>query len=95
MGTNTQKDALHLSQVDGVVQLRPQLHHLDAVNEMNRTAKFQVKAEDAPARTEARAVEMRVKSADGEDLNMKKKAQLLQAIQTEKWQKYGYKDAYV
>jgi hypothetical protein len=40
-------------------------------------------------------VELRVKSTEGDEMNMKKKAELLNEIQAEKWRCYEYRDEMV
>lgn len=94
-GTDNIADEIHLSKLDGAVQLRPELHHVDAVVDSNRRGlRGQRDVDDAVRQGEARAVEMKVKQKgiDGEDMNSKKYAEQLSEIQEERWQKYDFRD---
>ncbi|KAI9827201.1 MAG: hypothetical protein M1832_005338 [Thelocarpon impressellum] len=84
---------LHLSRVDSIVQLRPQFHHVDAVVEQERSsAKGQRELANPPRPQEARAVQMAVKSVDGEDFDMTQTMKTLKEIQEEKWRRMDYAD---
>ncbi|EEH18360.2 hypothetical protein PABG_00923 [Paracoccidioides brasiliensis Pb03] len=89
---------LHLAPLSAVVQLRPQLHHIDAFDEVAARTKGKSKRdadEEGGARaaqTEARAIDMKVKSAEPETGNVASNNNLLQMMQDEKWQKYAWID---
>ncbi|KAL1886645.1 hypothetical protein Plec18167_000577 [Paecilomyces lecythidis] len=91
---------LHLSPVSAVVQLRPQLHHLDASEEVSskgRGARAKKDAEEdgAPrsAETEARAIDVKVKSAEGGEALVPGNLDLLKRMQDEHWERYDWVDA--
>ncbi|KAK2736399.1 hypothetical protein FQN57_000776 [Myotisia sp. PD_48] len=93
---------LHLSPLESVVQLRPQLHHIDAYDEVAVKGKAGVKGrkgemeDDAggrPTATEARAIDMRVKSAEAENSkHVGNNELMLKLFQDEKWEKYAWID---
>ncbi|KAN0069466.1 DNA-directed RNA polymerase III subunit Rpc5 [Elaphomyces granulatus] len=86
---------LHLSPVSAVVQLRPQLHHLDAVEEAaakGRGARAR-KDMDEDGAPEARVIDMKVKSADGRGAPLARSIALLKKMQEEKWQAYDWVDS--
>ncbi|KAI9821741.1 MAG: hypothetical protein M1827_002322 [Pycnora praestabilis] len=84
---------LHLSRVDSMVQLRPQFHHIDATVEQERSsARVQRDATNPARHTEARAVQMTVKSSDGDDIDMGETSKTLRAAQEEKWTTLKYMD---
>ncbi|PGH34251.1 sulfite reductase (NADPH) hemoprotein beta-component [[Emmonsia] crescens] len=93
-------DELHLAPLSAVVQLRPQLHHLDAFDEVSIRNKAMAKGkrdpdeEGAPraVQTEARAIDMKVKSAEAETGNIASNNGLLRRMQEEKWEKYAWID---
>ncbi|KAI5305646.1 hypothetical protein KEM56_003770 [Ascosphaera pollenicola] len=81
----------HLSPLSGVVQLRPQLHHLDALDEVSLQKKAASKGKGEDAETEARAIDMRVKSAEKETGGQSNN-ELLKKIQEEKWERINWID---
>ncbi|KMQ48545.1 DNA-directed RNA polymerase III subunit Rpc5 [Trichophyton rubrum] len=92
---------LHLAPLEAVVQLRPQLHHIDAYDEVSVKSKAMAKAkkdmdEDSTSRNaamEARAIDMKVKSADTEGARaVGNNELLLKLFQDEKWEKYRWID---
>ncbi|OJD13867.1 hypothetical protein AJ78_05714 [Emergomyces pasteurianus Ep9510] len=91
---------LHLAPLSAVVQLRPQLHHLDAFDEVSVRNKAMAKGkrdldEEGPSRavqTEARAIDMKVKSAEAETGNIASNNGLLRRMQEEKWETYAWID---
>lgn len=86
-------EELHLSRVNSVVQLRPQFHHVDAMTEQDRSsARGLREVVNPPRQQEARAVQMAVKSVDGEDFDMSETMKTLKEIQEEKWKSLDYKD---
>lgn len=91
---------LHLSPVSAVVQLRPQLHHLDAsedVSSKGRGARTKKELDEdaAPrsAETEARAIDVKVKSAEGGEALVPGNLDLLKRMQDEQWERYDWVDA--
>lgn len=104
---NRDSKAIHLRHVDAVVQLRPQLHHIDAADEARRRAEVAVKVKpeqptvDGKAKLETKAIDMKMKDAtkdDPKERNLNLNARLLREIQNEKWTKYAWieegQDAY-
>ena len=86
-------EEFHLSKLDGMVQLRPQFHHIDAMAEQERSStRAQRESENPPAESEARAVNMTVKASESEELDMSQTAKILRARQEEKWTRLQYKD---
>lgn len=83
-------DQLHLAPLSAVVQLRPQLHHLDAYDEVTVKSKS-AKSKQEEGDTEARAIDMKVKSAEG-DTGGQSNNELLKKMQDEKWEKYEWID---
>ncbi|KAJ5098225.1 hypothetical protein N7532_005226, partial [Penicillium argentinense] len=86
---------LHLSPVSAVVQLHPQLHHLDAMDEMpkGRGAKGKKEEEERPAESEARAIDVKIKGAEERGAMLVGNLDLLKKMQEEKWKKYDWVDA--
>lgn len=83
------------------MQLRPQLHHIDAYDEVSVKSKAMAKAkkdmdEDSTSRSaamEARAIDMKVKSAETEGARaVGNNELLLKLFQDEKWEKYRWID---
>ncbi|RAL04697.1 uncharacterized protein BO80DRAFT_499486 [Aspergillus ibericus CBS 121593] len=88
---------LHLSPVSAVVQLHPQLHHLDALDEIPTKGKGKARKEgeeDRPGESEARAIDVKIKAAeDGEAAQVAGNLDLLKKMQDEKWKDYEWVDA--
>jgi hypothetical protein len=77
--------------------LRPQLHHLDAVEEAaakGRGARAR-KDMDEDGAPEARVIDMKVKPADGRGAPLARSIALLKKMQEEKWQAYDWVDSAV
>ncbi|EMC91727.1 hypothetical protein BAUCODRAFT_152115 [Baudoinia panamericana UAMH 10762] len=87
-------DQLHLTKVDGTVQMRPQFHHLDAEDQRARLAAL--RAADLPAPTgEARALlqrERKVFDEVGKDRLEDRTKRLLLAAEAEVWSRLDYVD---
>ncbi|KAJ5279196.1 hypothetical protein N7478_004568 [Penicillium angulare] len=85
---------LHLSPVAAVVQLHPQNHHVDALDEMpkGRGAKGK-KDEEERAEPEARAIDVKVKGAEDGGAVLAGNLDLLRRMQEEKWKKFDWIDA--
>ncbi|KAI2731105.1 hypothetical protein DTO012A7_4674 [Penicillium roqueforti] len=95
LATFTDKN-LHLSPVTSVVQFHPQLHHLDALDEMPKGKGSRAKKDDddRPTESEARAIDIKVKAAeDSEGAANAGNLDLLKQMQDEKWKTYGWVDA--
>ncbi|PGH07027.1 sulfite reductase (NADPH) hemoprotein beta-component [Blastomyces parvus] len=94
------ENELHLAPLSAVVQLRPQLHHLDAFDEVSVRSKAMTKGkrdaddEGGPraVQQEARAIDMKVKSADVETGKIASNNVLLRRMHEEKWEKYAWID---
>ncbi|KAK2736134.1 hypothetical protein FQN55_001874 [Onygenales sp. PD_40] len=94
------ENELHLAPLSAVVQLRPQLHHLDAFDEVAvqkkalSKGKREMEEEGGAARAapEARAIDMKVKSAETEGGTVTGNNELLKKMQDEKWEKYAWID---
>ncbi|EAU37392.1 conserved hypothetical protein [Aspergillus terreus NIH2624] len=88
---------LHLSPVSAVVQLHPQLHHLDAVDELPKARGGKARKEgmeDDRGEPEARAIDVKIKAAeDNEAAMVAGNLDLLKKMQEEKWGKYEWVDA--
>ena len=104
-------DELHLSRLTALVQLRPQLHHLDAEDELERgksgtffgslnggqkgragppgEAAIRSRVDSKP---ESKALDLKFKGQDENDVSRGNNAKLLRAIQDEPWQKYLWID---
>ncbi|OKL57448.1 hypothetical protein UA08_07160 [Talaromyces atroroseus] len=86
-----------LSPVTAVVQLRPQLHHLDASEEVSRAritrGKKDLEEDGAVREAEARAVDVKVKSAEAGEAAPPGNMELLKKIQDEKWESYEWLDS--
>ncbi|KAI3328983.1 hypothetical protein HD806DRAFT_481284 [Xylariaceae sp. AK1471] len=95
-------DKLHLTPASSLIQLRPQLHHLDAMAEQERASRREGAGagggkDGAPATASsagARAIHMSIKSADsgGGELTTETMADRLRTVQTEAWSKLKYED---
>ena len=94
------KEDLHLSPVSAVVQLHPQLHHLDALDEVpvkGRGSRARKEGDEGqPGESEARAIDVKIKAAeDGEAAMVAGNLELLKKMQDEKWNAYEWVDAEV
>lgn len=86
---------LYLSPVSAVVQLRPQLHHVDAIEELSKGRAAKAKKDlddDAPPQTEARVIDVKVKSAEGDEDFEQGNNRLLKNIHLEPWKHYEWMD---
>ncbi|KAL4873987.1 Sin-like protein conserved region-domain-containing protein [Aspergillus spectabilis] len=88
-------DKLHLSPVTAVVQLHPQLHHLDAMDEMPkaRGGKGRKEGEEDRPEPEARTVDVKVKGAEDREVMVPGNLDLLKRMQDEQWKSYDWIDA--
>ncbi|KAJ5120278.1 DNA-directed RNA polymerase III subunit Rpc5 [Penicillium bovifimosum] len=95
LGTFTDKN-LHLSPVTSLVQFHPNLHHLDALDELPKGKGGRGKKDDEErsTETEARAIDIKVKAAeDSEAATNASNLDLLKQMQDEKWKTYNWVDA--
>ena len=84
---------LHLTRISGMVSLQPIFHHLDALTDNERlSTRVQHDTDDVPQESEARAVNMTVKSTDEEELDMSDIAKELREMQEELWQRLDWID---
>ncbi|KAJ8124559.1 hypothetical protein O1611_g9082 [Lasiodiplodia mahajangana] len=93
---------LHLTPASALIQLRPQLHHIDAMSEQARASRHEgagaVGGKDGVPATAssagARAIHMSIKSADsgGGELTTETMADRLRTVQTEAWSRLQYED---
>ena len=73
--------------------MRPKLSHLDALADQEKSStRAQRDADHVQPESEARAVNMTVKSSDGEELDMSATAKTLRAMQEEPWQRLSWVD---
>ncbi|KAL4893578.1 DNA-directed RNA polymerase III subunit Rpc5 [Aspergillus ambiguus] len=88
---------LHLSPVSAVVQLHPQLHHLDAMDELPKARGGKARkegAEEDRGEPEARAIDVKIKAAeDNEGAMVAGNLDLLKKMQEDKWGKFDWVDA--
>lgn len=86
-------DKLHLTKVAGVVQMRPQFHHVDAAvqQEKLRLRKPQEIGDTGHA-AEPRAVQMTTKATDDDNVDFFKTSKSLTAAEAEPWLKLRYFD---
>ena len=85
-----------------MVQLRPQFNHLDALSDLDKPAsnpRSKGRTENSIDEPQARAVNMTVKSTDGEETDlygdMGETAKLLKAMREEPWQRLAWIDSEV
>ncbi|KAF2083688.1 hypothetical protein K490DRAFT_69574 [Saccharata proteae CBS 121410] len=84
---------LHLTKITGIVQMRPQFHHLDALRDVANAARRKEKeANEAPRQGEPRAVQMTIKTEYGADSEEAKTKDFLRKAQEEKWTKLRFYD---
>jgi len=88
---------LHLTPLTGLVQLRPQFHHLDATTQVERNSVRRANHADAPPRTlEPRLVQMSAKAGgdpeSAEAASGQTTKAYLASAQEETWIKLGYTD---
>ena len=97
-----QGDSIHMSQLEGVVQLRPQLPYIDAEEEVQRHRQMLGNAAaardktglDVPAKMESKAVELKLKDTkeDARDRSLNENTKALREIQIEQWQAHDWID---
>lgn len=96
-----QNGALHLSHLDAVVQMRPQLHHIDAEDEnsqrrlqMNGAAGVKKPGLEVVPKMESKAIEIKLKDSkeDPRDRSLNASTKLLRDIQVDPWQRHEWID---
>lgn len=94
-------DALHLSHLDAVVQMRPQLHHIDAEDEnsqrrlqMNGAPGAKKPGLEVASKMESKAIEIKLKDSkeDPRDRSLNASSKLLRDIQVDVWQRHEWVD---
>ncbi|MCJ1477642.1 hypothetical protein MMC13_006315 [Lambiella insularis] len=84
---------VHLTRISAFCSLTPQFHHLDAITDNERVShRIQREAENPTPESEARAVNMAVKSNDNEEIDMGQVARELRLIDEEPWQQLEWID---
>ncbi|KAF1810514.1 hypothetical protein P152DRAFT_100857 [Eremomyces bilateralis CBS 781.70] len=86
---NVQGRELHLTPVSGIIQMRPQFHHLDAKQRMENLHRRREREADEPRQQQQpRAVQQVMKSTDEDNdpFNSANSKALLQRAQEEDWQ---------
>lgn len=83
--------------MSAVVQLHPQLHHLDALDELpkGRGSKGKKDDEERPAESEARAIDVKIKGAEDGGAMLVGNLDLLKRMQEERWKTFDWVDAEV
>ncbi|MCJ1249852.1 hypothetical protein MMC30_007078 [Trapelia coarctata] len=85
--------SLHLTRVSAFCSLTPQFHHLDAMTDNDRAFIRATRDAENPApESEARVVNMAVKSTDSEELDMGQISKQLREIEEEPWQRLEWID---
>ncbi|KAF1982224.1 hypothetical protein K402DRAFT_363436 [Aulographum hederae CBS 113979] len=85
------ENQLHLTKVDGIVQMRPQFHHVDARTQQLHNKEARNKAANAPP-SEARNVTMVSKTTDVDEMDMLGVSRNLKLAEEEKWVNMKYHD---
>ncbi|KAF2428255.1 hypothetical protein EJ08DRAFT_615264 [Tothia fuscella] len=86
---------LHLTQVAGIAQMRPQFHHIDAQSQIVKSRLAQHRAsKEAPRTGEPRVVQQIVKTtgANGEEFQFTATSEFMTKASEEKWTKLRYHD---
>ncbi|KIW34402.1 uncharacterized protein PV07_01180 [Cladophialophora immunda] len=98
------QNQIHLSYLDAVVQMRPQLHHIDAEDETNQrrfaggsntgSSRQKPGLEPPAPKVESKAIEIKIRETkdDTKDRTMNDNARQLRDIQTDQWQSYKWVD---
>ncbi|KAK5059796.1 hypothetical protein LTR84_009679 [Exophiala bonariae] len=97
------QNQIHLSQLDAVVQMRPQLHHIDAQEEQQKraqsltgpaAARQKPGANGVPGKVESKAIEIKIKDTkdDPKDRSLNENARSLRDIQVEEWDEHEWVD---
>lgn len=96
------QDQIHLSALDSVVQMRPQLHHIDAEEELSQkrsqsssgpaAAKQKAGANGVAVKVESKAIEIKIKDTkdDPKDRSLNENAKMLRDIQVDDWDEHEW-----
>jgi len=102
MHTTPTTQQIHLTHLDALIQMRPQLHHIDAADDLKRRADLAEKSTkpklngtttDPNIKLETRAIELKVRDPtkeDPKDRNLNLNARLLREIQNDTWVKHDW-----
>lgn len=82
---------MHLTWVNAICSLSPQYTHLDAATDNEKSSRIRESDSGAPE-TEARAVNVSMRSADTENVSPDHIGQTLRALQEEPWQRMQWMD---
>jgi len=94
LGTFRGKE-LHLTPIDGMVQMRPEFHHLDAQSQVARNKYWRDREALESGRTEPRLMQqlqVAKSSMDGEEFNITQTMKYLTDAAEEPWTKLRYRD---
>ncbi|KEF55557.1 uncharacterized protein A1O9_08307 [Exophiala aquamarina CBS 119918] len=95
---------IHLSPLDAVVQMRPQLHHIDAEEELGQkrsqsstgpaAARQKAGANGVAVKVESKAIEIKIKDTkdDPKDRSLNENAKMLRDIQVDYWDEHEWID---
>ncbi|KAH0834546.1 hypothetical protein AYO21_02459 [Fonsecaea monophora] len=98
------QNQIHLTYLDAVVQMRPQLHHIDAEDETNQkrfaggnnagSSRQKPGLEPPAPKVESKAIEIKIRDTkdDTKDRTTNDNAKQLRDIQMDQWQKYEWVD---
>jgi len=86
-------DELHLSMVTGIVQMRPQFHHLDAKGQLAKAKQTRERAANESLKpSESKLITQRAVMAEDEEMNIKQTEHFLDKAAREHWVKLTYHD---
>jgi DNA-directed RNA polymerase III subunit RPC5 len=91
---NGTQEELHLSHIEGVAQMRPQFHHIDAKSQLAKAKSARDRPGNESARfNEPRLIQQTARTAgDGEEINIAKTSEYLTAASEEHWLRLKYND---
>lgn len=76
-----------MTPIDAFCTLQPQYHHLDALADNAKSqSRAEREAENPLPKSEARTINMAVKSTDEEDIDMGDMGRVLKTMREEEWQ---------
>ena len=86
-------EELHLSTVTGLVQMRPQFHHIDARAQLAKARKATERvSNDSGRAVESRLITQRAHTGDDEELNVEKTDTFMRNASAERWMRLKYHD---
>lgn len=98
------QNQIHLSALDAVVQMHPQLHHIDAEEELSQirsqsltgaaASRQKASANGATGKVESKAIEIKIKDTkdDPKDRSLNENAKMLRDIQVDDWSEHDWID---